>query len=168
MGPGQLVETQIRSRGMRNLIRVDTVCILGIYKMNMPDTPWMKNGLVQFSRMGWKSSYMGYKHILKGLRTKLQAPMAILSVSLEQLAIWATSWENLFMPYANNEGTDQRAHPRSLISTFVVRCQDRIIPLVSLSKISSLYLAPVAAHAGLSLTWLQIPKTGFVVMGLIW
>ena len=21
--------------------------------------------------------------------------------------IWASSWENLFMPYANNEGTDQ-------------------------------------------------------------
>ena len=28
------------------------------------------------------------------------------------------------MPYANNEGVDQSAHPRSLISTFVVRCLD--------------------------------------------
>ena len=37
---------------------------------------------------------------------------------------WATSWENLFMTYANNKGTDQtaRMHPRSLISAFVVRC----------------------------------------------
>ena len=42
------------------------------------------------------------------------------------------------LPSANNKGTDQRAHPRSLISTFVVRCLDGIIPLVSTPKISSL------------------------------
>ena len=36
--------------------------------------------------------------------------------------IWATSWENLIMPYANNKGADQPVYPRSLISTFVVRC----------------------------------------------
>ena len=24
---------------------------------------------------------------------------------------WATSWENLFSPYANNKGADQPAHP---------------------------------------------------------
>ena len=45
--------------------------------------------------------------------------------SLEEVScseyIWATSWENLFKPYANNKGADQPAHPRSLISTFVVR-----------------------------------------------
>ena len=31
------------------------------------------------------------------------------------------------MPYANNKGADQPAHPRSLISTFVVPCLDRHI-----------------------------------------
>ena len=67
--------------------------------------------------------------------------------------IWATSWENLFMPYANNKGADQPAHPRSLISAFVVHCLDSIIPLVSLFKISKLYLASVAKQAGLSLNW---------------
>ena len=30
------------------------------------------------------------------------------------------------MTYANNKGADQPAHPHSLISTFVVRCLDRI------------------------------------------
>ena len=30
--------------------------------------------------------------------------------------------KNLFLPYANNKGADQPAHPRSLISAFVVRC----------------------------------------------
>ena len=34
---------------------------------------------------------------------------------------WATSWENLFQTYANNKGADQPAHPRSQISTFVLR-----------------------------------------------
>ena len=52
---------------------------------------------------------------------------------------WATSWENMFMPYTSNKGADHPAYPRSLISTFVVRWLDSIIPLVSISKISSLY-----------------------------
>ena len=44
--------------------------------------------------------------------------------------------ENMSLtPYAN-KGADQPAHPRSLISTFVVRCQDRMIPLVYTSEIS--------------------------------
>ena len=61
------------------------------------------------------------------------------------------------MPYVNNKGAD----PRKLISTFVVRCLDSIIPLVSISEISSLCLASLAAQAGLCLTWSQNPKTVF-------
>ena len=38
-----------------------------------------------------------------------------------------------------------------LISTFVIHCLDSIIPLVSIHKISSLYLTYVAVQAGLSL-----------------
>ena len=67
------------------------------------------------------------------------------------------------MPYANNKGADQPAHPRSLITAFVVHCLDRIIPLYSKSKISSLYLVSVVEQARLSLTWLQTIKTGFLV-----
>ena len=78
----------------------------------------------------------------------------------------ATPRENLFMPYANNKGADQPAHPRSLISAFVVRCLDRRIPLFSKSKISRLYLVPVAEQASLSLTWAQTPKTDFLVTWL--
>ena len=40
------------------------------------------------------------------------------------------------MPYANNKGADQPAHLRSLISAFVVRCEDRMISLVYISEIS--------------------------------
>ena len=42
------------------------------------------------------------------------------------------------MPYANNKGTDQPAHPRSLISAFVIRCLDSIIPILAIGKISRL------------------------------
>ena len=71
------------------------------------------------------------------------------------------------MQYANKKGADQPAHARSLISTFVVHCLDSIVPLVSIPEISSLYLAYVAAQAGLSLSWSQTPKTGFLVTRLI-
>ena len=72
--------------------------------------------------------------------------------------IWATSWENLFMQYANNKGADQPEHPCSLISTFVVQCLDSIIPLASISEISSLCLAVVVAQAGFCLAYRKFPK----------
>ena len=64
------------------------------------------------------------------------------------------------MPYANNKGADQPAHRHSLISTFVVGCLESIIPILAKSKIS------VAEQAGLSLTWSETLKTGFLVMWL--
>ena len=76
------------------------------------------------------------------------------------------STENLFLPYANNKGVDQPAHQHSLISTFVVCCLDSIIPLVSISKISS--LVSVTAQTGLSLPRSQTLKTGFLMKRLIY
>ena len=66
----------------------------------------------------------------------------------------------------DNKGADEPAQPRSLISIFVVRCLDSIILIVSISEISRLFLASVAAQAGLSLTWLETLKTGFHVAWL--
>ena len=60
--------------------------------------------------------------------------------------------------YANNKGADQPAHPRSLISAFVVRCLDSIISLDSITKISRLYLAPVAVQSSLCLAWSETPE----------
>ena len=71
------------------------------------------------------------------------------------------------LPYATNKGADEPAHSRSLISAFVIRCLDMIIPLVSISEISSLYLVSEAEQAGLSLTWSQTPKTDLLVTWLI-
>ena len=65
------------------------------------------------------------------------------------------------MSYANNKGADQPAHPRSLISTFVVRCLDSVMSLVSVTKISSLMLASVPEQASLSVTWSETPENTF-------
>ena len=65
------------------------------------------------------------------------------------------------MSYANNKGADQPAHPRSLISAFVVRCLDSIISLDSIGEFSRLLLASVAAQAGLCLAWSETPEDRF-------
>ena len=70
------------------------------------------------------------------------------------------------MSYAKNKDAGQPAHPRSLISVFVIRCWDNTIPVFAISKVSRLYLASVAEQTGLSLTWSKIPKTGFLVTWL--
>ena len=55
------------------------------------------------------------------------------------------------MPYANNIGADQPAHARSLISAFVIRYQDRMIPLIYISEISRFQLVSVAEQVSLCL-----------------
>ena len=72
------------------------------------------------------------------------------------------------MAYATNKGTDQSAHPRSLISAFFVRYLDSIIHLLAISEISSLLLVSVAEQAGFSHTLSQTPKTGFLVTRLVY
>ena len=106
-----------------------------------PRTPWRPNMWLAQSREMWRCFY-------------------------DPHTLWATSWGNLFMPHTNKKDADQPAHPRSLISAFVVRCLCIIIPLVSISEMSGLYLASVAAQAFLGLTWPQTPKTGFLVTWL--
>ena len=64
-------------------------------------------------------------------------------------------------PYANNKGADQPAHPRSLISAFVVRSLDSIISLVSRSEISRFQLVSVAEQAGLNVTRSQTSEDTF-------
>ena len=65
------------------------------------------------------------------------------------------------MSYANNKGAGPPAHPRSLISAFVVRCLDSIISLDSIAGVSRLQLASVSAQAGLCLAWSETPEDTF-------
>ena len=57
------------------------------------------------------------------------------------------------MPYVTNKGSDQTVYPHSLISNFVVRCFDSIIPIVAKPIVSSLVLVSIAEQTGLRLTW---------------
>ena len=52
---------------------------------------------------------------------------------------WATSWEKsvFFLSYVNNKGADQPAHPRSLISAFIVRCLDTLRKRLSIRSVIS-------------------------------
>ena len=61
-----------------------------------------------------------------------------ISPKYEQNLIETGHEKMCLMSYANNKGADQPAHPRSLISAFVVRCLDSIISLDSIAKISRL------------------------------
>ena len=65
------------------------------------------------------------------------------------------------MPYANNKGTDQAAHPHILISAFVVRYLDSIITKVTVYTKPSLWSPSEAEQTGLSLTWSHNPKDRF-------
>ena len=63
---------------------------------------------------------------------------------------------------ANNKGADQPAHPRSLISAFVFLFLKSITSKLVTSEISTFQLVSVAEQAGLNLTLLETPKTGFL------
>ena len=71
------------------------------------------------------------------------------------------------MPYANNKGADQPAHPRSLSSAFNFHFLDSIIHILVKSKMLRPYLVSEAEQAGLSLTWSQTKKTCFLMTRLI-
>ena len=64
--------------------------------------------------------------------------------------------------FANNKGADQPAHPRRLISAFVICLLKSIISRLATSEISLFYLFSVAAETGWSLALSETPKTGFL------
>ena len=74
----------------------------------------------------------------------------------------------VFGGFANNKGTEQPAHPCSLISVFVNGLLESIISKLATSKISIFLLVSVAEETGLSLAFLETLKTGFVVSRPIW
>ena len=59
---------------------------------------------------------------------------------------------------ANNTGADQPAHPRSLISAFVIRVLESTISKLATSEISVFKLVSVASTTGFSLAL----STGFL------
>ena len=64
--------------------------------------------------------------------------------------------------FANNKGADQPAHPRSLISTFVIRLLEKFIHRHAMGVISIFLLVSVTEENVLSLALSKTPKTGFL------
>ena len=63
---------------------------------------------------------------------------------------------------ANNKGSDQPAHPRSLISTFVIPLLQSIIARLDTGEISIFLLVSLAEDTGLKLALSETPKKGFL------
>ena len=76
----------------------------------------------------------------------------------------AETRENLSSGVANNTGADQPAHPRRLISAFVISFLESIIRKLGTGElfILQLHVVSVAEQAGLNLTLSETPKTGFL------
>ena len=64
--------------------------------------------------------------------------------------------------FANNTGAEQPAHPRSLVSAFVIRFFESAIPKLATCGISISKLVPVDEETVLSLALSETPKTGFL------
>ena len=64
--------------------------------------------------------------------------------------------------FANNKYADQPAHPRRLISAFVIRFLESSISKLATSENSVFLLVSVAGVTGLIFALSKTPKTGFV------
>ena len=62
----------------------------------------------------------------------------VVSFLVRQPEIWTTTRENLFRGFANNKGADQPAHPRRLISAFVILFLESIISKLAIGESSIL------------------------------
>ena len=61
--------------------------------------------------------------------------MSNVSNTTESLLLGPGHAKTCLIPYANNKDANQPAHPRSLISTFVLRCLDSMICILAISKV---------------------------------
>ena len=77
---------------------------------------------------------------------------------------WPQHEKTCLRGFANNKGADQPEHLRSLNSAFVIHFLDSIISKLAPSKISIFQLASAAEETGLSLTFSETLKTGFLPM----
>ena len=73
----------------------------------------------------------------------------------------------MFFCISEKQDADQLCGNRTAEQRLCFRYIDSTIPLLSKSKISSLYPSSVAAQPGLCGTWSETPKTGFLTTRLI-
>ena len=74
-------------------------------------------------------------------------PLLVLMFFYKELM--ARIMRKLVLSYVNNKGTDQPAHPRSLISAFVVRCLDSNEILQLKAIYLDWHISPTSLHVNL-------------------
>ena len=99
--------------------------------------------------------------LFSALPRRICLPIGTISKSVYHL-FWPRHKETCLPGYANNKGTDQLAHSRSLISAIVVCLLESIISRLGRSHISLFKLVSVVKETGSSLALFEILKTGFV------
>ena len=72
----------------------------------------------------------------------------------------------VFRGFANNNGADQPAHLRSLISTFIIRLLESSISKLATGEIPIFQLVSEAEQTDLSVPLSQTPNTGFLATRL--
>ena len=92
---------------------------------------------------GYMSGGKGIKCCLSSEKSQAQGPQLLTWECLIQNTknnLWATSWENLFMPYVNNKGTDQPVYPCSFfIATRLLWCWNKGCDFSSLAQLLMSY-----------------------------
>ena len=88
--------------------------------------------------------------------------MVLVYIAIILIAIWASTRENLSLAFENNKGAGQPAHPRRLISAFVIRLLESTISKLATSEISIVKLVTVAEESDFSIALSETPKTGFL------
>ena len=79
------------------------------------------------------------------------------------IALYGPRHEKTYLRgFANNKAANQLAHPRSLISTFVIPFLKSIVCKLATGEISIFQLVSVAEENGLKLALSETPKTGFL------
>ena len=72
--------------------------------------------------------------------------------------MWAKMQANLSSVFANDKGGDKPAHPRSLISAFIIPLFEIIISILTTSELSIFYLVSVAEETDLSLICAKLQR----------
>ena len=102
--------------------QLHTLCPGGI---NVHGQNWSWSAILVCSTTAFKLKYVSFNQFY----TKISMCTALVYDAGPRHA------KMCLMPYANNKGADQPAHPRSLISTFVVRCLDSRICILAISNV---------------------------------
>ena len=131
---------------------------------------WKSHALVQIIIVKYHDTDQQHRRVY--IVTASQLGTATISIfrfgcPQEQLEVTATPFgprreKTCLRGFANNTGADQPAHPRSLISAFVIHVVESIICNLATGEISIFWLVPVAEETGLKVSLSETPKTGFV------